>query len=107
MEHGQDADAGPQVLGIGGDLQQGLRGTAKQQVVQQLRMAHRQRIELFRYGEDDVEVGNRQQLGATLLQPFLLLQALALRTMPVAAGVVDDLAGAALGTLVGMPAKSG
>src|SRR5689334_11508798 len=107
VEYGQNADASTQVLGIGSDLQQGLRRTLEQQVVQQPRMAQRQRVELFRKGEDHVEVGHWQQLGAALFQPALFLQALALRAVTVAAGVVDDLARSAVGTLVDMSAQSG
>src|SRR6185369_10154991 len=54
-----------------------------------------------------MEVGHRQQLGAALFQPALLLQALALGAVAVAAGVVDDLACLAVGTLVDMTAQSG
>jgi hypothetical protein len=104
MQHCQHADASPKVLGIGGQFQQGLRGATEQQVVQPLRVADRQGIELFRQSEDDVEVRNRQQFGTTLLEPFFLLQALTFRAVTVAARVVGDLACAAMVTLVGVTA---
>ena len=43
-----------------------------------------------RQREHDVVVGHRQQLGLALGQPFLRRRALALRAVPVAAGVVGD-----------------
>jgi len=45
---------------------------------------------LFRHGEDHVEVLDRQQFGKALLDPALPRQALALGTMPVPAGTIDD-----------------
>jgi hypothetical protein len=41
-------------------------------------------------GEDDMEVGNRQQFGLAVGQPLLGSDGLALRAVPVAAGVVGD-----------------
>lgn len=107
VEHGQHADARAQVFGIGGNLQQGLRGTTKQQVVDEPGVAQGQRVELFRQGEDDMEVGDRQQLFAALLQPARLLQSLTFWTVTVAAGVVNDFLRPAVDTLVDMPAQGG
>src|SRR4030095_6749685 len=69
-------------------------------------MAQCQRVELLGQREDDVEVRHRQQLGAALLQPALLVQTLTLRAMPVATGVIDDLARSTAGALVDVPAES-
>ena len=44
--------------------------------------------QLGRQGEDDVEIGDRQQISATILQPGGALLRLALRTVAIAAGVV-------------------
>ena len=46
MQHRQNPDPGSQVLGIGGDLQQGRRGAAKQQVIEPLRVRLGERVEL-------------------------------------------------------------
>jgi len=48
--------------------------------------------DLFRQREDHVEVGHGQQLGRTLLQPVRAGQPLALVTVAVAAGAIDDTA---------------
>jgi hypothetical protein len=47
------------------------------------------------HGEDDVKVLHRQQAPALGLHPTCLLQALALRTMTIATGVVERLLAAA------------
>ena len=58
-----------------------------------------------RHGEHDVEIRHRQQFGLARLQPFGARQALALRAMPVAAGVVGVANEAAIGALLGMAAE--
>ena len=56
-------------------------------------------------GEHDVEVGHRQQLGLARLEPFGARQALALRAVPIAAGVVGATNQSAIGTVLDMPAQ--
>src|SRR5215208_2213698 len=107
MEDREKSDSSPQLLRVGGDLQQRLLGTAEQQVVEHPLVAPDQIVELGRKSEDHVEVRHRQQLLAAPLQPALLVQALALRAVPVAAGVVEDLRRTALITLVEVAAQSG
>ena len=58
-----------------------------------------------RQREHHVEVRHRQQLGLALGQPFLRRRALALRAMPVAAGVVGDEGVRALLAARDMPAE--
>src|SRR5208337_5236057 len=43
-----------------------------------------------RHGEDDMEIGNGQQFGAAICKPLEARQTLALRAMPIAAGIVGD-----------------
>jgi hypothetical protein len=43
-----------------------------------------------RHGEDYMEIGHRQQLGLAVGQPLSACQSLALRAVPVTAGVVGD-----------------
>ena len=61
MEHGEHADAGAEMAGIGGDLQQGLGSCTKQQAIKQTLVAECERRQLLRHGEDDMGVGHRQQ----------------------------------------------
>ena len=77
-----------QVLGIGGHLQKGLLGAVEEQPIHQLAIAQGQCAELVGQGEDDVEVGNGQEVGLTSGQPGSPLAATALRTASVAAGMI-------------------
>ena len=90
VEHGDDADLGAEMLGIGGDGAQRLGGGAEQDGVDRRLVLEGDLGHRRRQGEDDVEVRHRQQLGLRCGQPFGARQPLALRAMPVAAGVVGD-----------------
>jgi hypothetical protein len=54
----------------------------------------------------DVEIGNRQQLGGAIGKPPVACRALALRTMPVPAGVIRDDTMAALIALLHVTAEN-
>jgi hypothetical protein len=58
VEDGQEPDLGPEVVGLGGDSQQGLRGGAEQQVVDDPRVLQGDRCEGRREGKHDVVVGD-------------------------------------------------
>ena len=58
VEDGEEADRGAQVPRVAGDLEQGLRGRAEQDLVDDLLVAQRERGDGLGYGEDDVEVGD-------------------------------------------------
>lgn len=100
VQNREDSQVSPEVLGIGRDLEQRLGGAVEQQIIEHLGVAQSQNVELLRQGEDDVKVGHRQQFVAPPLEPAFLLQVLTLRTVTVAAGVVDRLFRAALLTAV-------
>ena len=59
VQHGKKADLSAQMFGVGGDLQQGLRAGAEQEVVEDLLVHQRQMRELVRQSEDNVDIGNR------------------------------------------------
>jgi hypothetical protein len=61
VEHGQQADLGAQVLGIGGQLLQGSRGSSQEQVVHNPRIEQGNWTEGLGEREDDVEVWHREQ----------------------------------------------
>ena len=90
VQHGGEADAGAEMFGIGGDGRQRLGRRLEQQVVDGGLVLERDRRDRGRHGEDDVEIGNRQQLGVAVLQPSSGGGGLTLGTMAVAAGVVGD-----------------
>ena len=86
VEHGGEADARAQMLRIGGDGSQRLGGGPEQQVVDGGLVLERDRADRRRQGEDDVVIGNRQQLRLAVFEPLPRRRGLTLRAMPVAAG---------------------
>ena len=70
VQHGDEADLGAEALGVGGDLEQRLRGGAEQDVVDRLLVLQGDRGELGGAGEDDVEVGDWEQVSASVFDPF-------------------------------------
>src|SRR5208283_5039042 len=88
MEDGGEADARAEMLGVGGDGGQGLGGGPEQEVVDGGLVLERDRADRRRQGEDDVIVGNRQKLRLAIFEPLARRSSLALRAMPVAAGIV-------------------
>ena len=71
MEHGGGADAGAEVLGIGGDRQQCLGGGAEQKVVDDRLVLVGDRGDLGRQREDDMEIADRQQMSLAGCEPIL------------------------------------
>ncbi len=107
MKHRDEADLGAEMLGVGGDAAQRLGGGPEQE-----RVNHRLVLEgdlghRRRQSEHDVEIRHWQQLGLARHQPFGARLALALRAMPVAAGVVSAADEAAIGAGLGVAAKRG
>ena len=90
VEHGGEADAGAQMLRIGGDGGQRLGGGLEQEVVDGRLVLERDGADRGRQGEDDVIIGNRQQLRLAVFEPSPRRGRLALRAVTVAAGVVGD-----------------
>ena len=105
VQDGDEADLGTQVLRIGGDRAQGLRGCLEQHVVQQRLVLIRDGLDGLRHGEHHVEVFDRPQFGAAILQPLRARQRLALRAVSVAAAVERDALVAAGVALLDMPAQ--
>ena len=96
MEDRGDADAGAEVLWVGRDGDQGLGRCLEQQVVDDGLVLVGDVGDGRRQREHDMIVRHRQQIGLARGQPVLCRRALALRAMPVAAGIVRDLAVRAL-----------
>ena len=90
VEHCGDADAGAKMVEIGGDRDQRLGGGAEQDGVDGGLVVEGDRGDRRRQREDDVEVRDRQEFSLTLGEPLGARQALTLRTVPVAAGIVGD-----------------
>jgi hypothetical protein len=90
MEHGGEADARAQMLRVGGDGGQRLRGGPEQKVVDGSLVLERDGADRRRQGEDDMIVGNRQQLRLAVFEPSPRRGGLALRAVAVVAGIVGD-----------------
>lgn len=88
MEHGEEADLGAEMLGIGGDGAQRLGCGPQQDGVDRLLVVEGNLGDLCRQREHDMEVRHRQQLGLPRRQPVFAGLALALRAVPVAARVI-------------------
>ena len=86
VQHGGEADARAQMLRVGGDGGQRLGGGPEQEVVDGGLVLERDGADRSRQGEDDVIVGNRQELGLAVFEPLPRRGSLALRAVAVAAG---------------------
>ena len=91
MQHSGDAQAGAETLGVGGDGEQRLSGGFEQQIVDHCLVVISDVTDRCRQSEHDMVVIDRQQVGLAVFKPAPGGTALALGTMPVAAGVVGDL----------------
>lgn len=107
VQHGEEANLGAEVLGIGGDGAQGLGGGAEEKAVDERLVLVGNGGNVTRQREDDVEVLCIEELGAAILQPLRASQRLAARTMPVAAAVEGDAPVAALIACFDVPAERG
>lgn len=59
VQHGQETDVCAEMLGVGGDLEQGLGRGVEQQVVEDLLVDQGQLREMMRHREDDVDIRDR------------------------------------------------
>jgi hypothetical protein len=89
----------PKVLGIGGNGQHGVRGGLEQEVIDHRLVLVGDGSDLGGQRENDVKIGDLQQLGLALRHPRERLAALALGTVAVATTAVRDHRVAALGVL--------
>ena len=85
-----EADLGLKALIVPGKLEQSLGGRVKEEIKNECLVAPGQGLEVVGQGDHQVEVGNGQKPLQALRQPSGLLEALALGTVAVAAGVVGD-----------------
>jgi hypothetical protein len=89
VEHGGEADPDAEMLGVGGDGGERLRGGLEQKVVDGGLVTERNGADCGQQGEDDVVIRNRQQLGVAVFEPSPRGGCLALRAVTVPAGVVS------------------
>src|SRR5215469_6734986 len=106
MEHGEKADLSTQVFGISGDGAQSLRRSPEQDAIELSLVLVGDCCNLFRYGEDHVEVLGVQKLGLAILEPLSPGERLAFWTVPIAARVIRIALMAAVVTLLQMAAEN-
>ena len=104
MEHRDEAGLGAEMLRVGCDRPQRLSRGSEQDGVDRCLVVEGDLGHRCRQGEHDVEVRHRQ-LGLTGGKPLGAGLPLALRAMPVAAGVVGAADEAAIGAGFGMAAQ--
>ena len=88
VQHGRDAELGPEPLPIVSEREDGLGRGAQQKRKDLPPMSEGERSERRRKGEDDVEVVDVEDASHALLDPTGLREALALRTVPIPTRVV-------------------
>ena len=83
MQDAEEPNLGAEMFGIGGDLEQSLGAGAKQKAIDFTLVLQRQRSQLMRQCEDNMDVRHGQKVPATRVEPAVAGVGLALRTMPV------------------------
>ena len=99
VQDAQEADLGSQVLRVGRDFEQCRRRWSETAGHRALRVALAKRIQLMRQREDHMEVRHAEHFLFAGGEPALARLRLALRAVPVAAGVIGDGLMAASGTV--------
>ena len=90
VQDGDDTDLGTEPARVRGERHHRLGGRLEQDGVDSGLVLEGYHCDRRRQREDDVEVGNRKEFGLARGEPSCAGQSLALRTVPVAAGVVGD-----------------
>ena len=90
VPHGEEADLRAQVLGLRGDRAQRFGCRPEQDVVDDHLVLEGDDGDLVGHGENNMEVRHVEQFRPPVLEPLSPGQPLALRAVPVAAGVVRD-----------------
>ncbi len=84
VEHGEEADLGAQMLGIGSDGGQGLGRGSEQNAVDEIFVLVSNGRDLFGEREDDMKIWRLKNFRFPFFDPFRSRQRLALGAMPVA-----------------------
>jgi hypothetical protein len=103
VEDGGEPDGGLEVGA--GEFEKGFADGLEEEGEAHLGHAPEERVKLRWNGEDDLEVHRREEQGFLGLGPELLLEDLALGTVPTATGVVGASGEAAIGALLDVTAE--
>src|SRR5580693_4191993 len=107
VQHGEEANFGAEMFGVGGNGAQGFRSGPKENVVHHFLVLISDGGNLFWESKDDMEILGVEELGLTILDPLGPCQGLAFWAMAVAAGVVSNALVLALIALFQVAAEGG
>jgi hypothetical protein len=96
VQHGDDANLGAEPARIGGERRHRLSRSLEQDGIDDGLVLESDRCDRCRKRKDDVEIGNRQQVGFSRGKPRGSGSPLTLRTMPIPAGIISDACHAAV-----------
>jgi hypothetical protein len=85
MEYREESDLGSEMFGFGGYFQKGFGTGAEQEVIEDPLVLQDELGELVGKGEDNMDVGDRQEFVLASRDPFIAGSALAFWAMPIAA----------------------
>lgn len=105
VQHGEEANLGAQVFGIGGNGVQGLGRCPEENAVDRRLILIGNCGNCFRHREDHVKVLGGEKLSATIVQPLCAGQRLALRAVAIAVTIEGDALVTALIALLDVTAK--
>ena len=105
MEDGQASQVGTEMLGIAGNIQEGLGDSAKQQGIEHTGILEDQRTQRLGQGKDRVHIRRVENILLLLGEPGGLGGPMAFGTMPVTARVIAALFVGAMITAGGVPAQ--
>lgn len=88
MQNGSESESSAEKLLISGKLLQSFSDSAEEKIVKRGLILINDRAQSIRYGKNDVEVRDIEQIVFLIVDPTLFCQRLTFRTMPVAARVV-------------------
>ena len=105
MKDRSNARLPAQMLPALAKLHHSLCAGLEQQIIHELPVSEKERIQLRRHGKNGMEITGVQKLCPPVVQPVFLCHRLALVAMPVAAGIVGDLQRTALVAAVNVSAE--
>ena len=86
VEHREESDLRPQMLGIGCNGAQCLAGRPEQNIVDDVLILKGNRCDWLRHSEDHMEILGVEKLGSTIIQPLGASQRLAFWAVAISAG---------------------
>jgi hypothetical protein len=90
VQHGGEADLGPEMFGIGGDRRKRSRGGPEQKPIDLRLVLIGDCADLGGQREHHMEIGNRQEFRAARRHPSLRRVPLTVRAVSIAAGIIGN-----------------